>query len=173
MNGPPVGESGPASLPRLARASLLGSSVRALASTLAIALIVPLAILAPAMTLLIAVGLLPTVVAWVTRRPEQRYLVQTVGAMNVAAVVPAAFQLADSGPSSPGPAGVLLDPVVWAGLYGAAATGWGIYLTVPPLVQSFTRRSIDRQLRVIENRQRELVREWGTEVEIGGVQKQD
>ncbi|MFN4091059.1 MAG: hypothetical protein ACK4QW_18720, partial [Alphaproteobacteria bacterium] len=56
---------------------------------------------------------------------------------------------------------------VWIGMYGSAAIGWGLFLTIPPVVQAADQ--FRRRQRIAELRQfrRRLVEEWGDEVAAG------
>ena len=121
------------------------------------------AVAVPALAAFILVALAPTTVAWIVETPAQRYLARTVGLTNLSGMVPAAYHFFEVGIGMPGLLKLLTQPVLWAMLYGAAAIGWGVYLTVPPLMVRITRHRIRRELRLLAIRRKQIVLEWGPE----------
>lgn len=115
-------------------------------------------------TILFCGGMLPTLVAaLVDDRPRKTAWV-TVGAMNLAGVLPTLIKLWQTGHSLTASLELLMDASTLALAYGGAAVGWFIYNQVPLMVSGIMARKSDRRLTEIEKRQKELVRKWGNEV---------
>ena len=121
----------------------------------------------PPLALFVMIGFLPTVVARIVERPEQKNLAKCVGALNMSGVIVVGYYFATLGLTMTSVAKILGQPSLWAALYGPAAIGWGVCLAVPPTVQGFARRRLDRQRRILEIAKKRLVLEWGPEAAAG------
>ena len=118
----------------------------------------------PALAAFLLVGLAPTLVAKIVETPSERHLTKCVGLLNLAGVLPVAVSLAKLGFTMPGLARLLADATNWAAMYGAAAAGWGLHLSVATLSVTMARRKLERQNRLLALRQKQLIHEWGPEV---------
>ena len=148
-----------------ARAKTSGGKARGgFATLLLTGGVLALAMALPALALLVAIGSLPTIVARIIERPEQRHLASCVGLLNVAGVLPAVYQFAEAGFKTHALGPILLDLTVWAAMYGAAGAGWGIHLVVPAMTVALARRRLEREQRLLRIRQKQLNLEWGPEV---------
>lgn len=113
--------------------------------------------------LVLVVGGLPTIVAFVVDRHARHYLSRCVGFLNLAGIAPylikiwmhhtviAAMQM-------------LTDPFVWLVMYGAAAVGWVIYLSAPSIAWLQVELTGSHRIMILKARQRRLIEEWGEEV---------
>jgi hypothetical protein len=108
--------------------------------------------------------LLPTFVAALVDRQRARYLARAVAATNLAGTVLPALELLRLGISLAGVAHVLGDPVMWLVMYGAAGMGWLLHLAMPPLCRIVIDMRADQLQHRLEQRDAELVKEWGEEV---------
>lgn len=115
-------------------------------------------------TVLMVVGMLPTIVAPLIDDRPQKTAWLTVGAMNFAGILPAWFQLFERGHDLHNALGLVFNPGVLLLAYGGASVGWFLYHQVPKGVAGILAMRSERRLRDIEKRQRELVRKWGPEV---------
>jgi Flp pilus assembly protein TadB len=122
-----------------------GRNTGSAAITLTVIAIVVLALTALPLCLLVIGGMLPTAVAVVVDHHQRRYLARTVGAMNLAGVMPGALRLWEAGVSFDSLQQVIDSPYNWLVMYGAAAIGWVLYFCVPPVVAM-------------------VIEEWGEEV---------
>lgn len=122
----------------------------------------------PALLLLLLFGLLPTIAAWIAATPGQVQRTRCIGFANLAGALPVAAHLLNM--SGHGMLRGLADPLLWAAIYGAAAFGWSIYVTIPAIAESLLRRRLDREARMLEQQQAMLIREWGTELSTDGPQ---
>lgn len=134
------------------------------AITLTVMVIAVLALTALPLCLLMLAGLLPTGVAVVVDRHRRRYLARTVGAMNLAGVIPGALRMWEAGISFASLQQVIDNPYTWLVMYGAAAIGWVLYFCVPPIVAMVIEVKVDETRRRLEARTKVLIEEWGEEV---------
>jgi hypothetical protein len=125
-------------------------------------------------TLLLAAGMLPTLVAAIVERDNSRAAPLTVGPANLCGVMPFLLPLWLKDHSLAAVTDLLRDPVTWLVMYGAAAAGWVIYYGVPPLVASLVMARIQARINDLETANEELIEQWGravageTEGEAGG-----
>ena len=123
----------------------------------------------PASLILLLVGLLPTGVACVIDRERGMPLSFSVGAMNGIGVL---FFTLDLwlGQGGFGAAFATItnvfDMVV---IYGLAAAGWIIYLSMPPLAATYVAISQDMRMQKLVRHQESLVEEWGQSVSKRGL----
>lgn len=112
-------------------------------------------------SIVLAVGMIPTLVAWIIDRDEEKYAPITVGVMNLCGVLPGLLALWNGGHTIAHALSRVSDPYTLLWAFGAASVGWAIHMGVPPLVGLWhvwrTRTRIDE----LEDRQRRLVEEWG------------
>lgn len=132
--------------------------------TFTVIVIVALALTALPLCILVVAGTLPSVVAVLIDRHRRRYLARTVGAMNLAGVLPGALHMWESGISFSSLLLVIDSPYNWLVMYGAAAVGWVLYFCVPPVVAMVVEVKVDETKRRLEARAKMLVEEWGEEV---------
>lgn len=115
-------------------------------------------------TVLLVVGMLPTIVAPLIDDRPQKTAWLTVGAMNFAGILPAWFQLWQVGHKLENAMVLIVDPSVLLMAYGGAAVGWIVYHQIPIAVAGILAMRSETRLKEIEKRQKELVRKWGAEV---------
>jgi hypothetical protein len=141
-----------------------GRNTGSAAITVTVIVIVVLALTALPLCLLVIGGMLPTAVAVVVDRHHRRYLARTVGAMNLAGVMPGALRLWEAGISFDSLQQVINSPYNWLVMYGAAAIGWVLYFCVPPVVAMVIEVKVDETKHRLEAKAKALVEEWGEEV---------
>jgi len=114
--------------------------------------------------LLLAVGMLPSGVAYLIDTHPRRHATKTVAWMNLAGALIVAFELWESDTSLATTFDLLGDPVNWVIMLGGAGVGWVIHFTVPGIVLRYLDMSLDRQRKRLREQQEELEKEWGKEV---------
>ena len=127
-----------------------------------------LLVLSPASLVVLLIGLLPTVVACVIDRERGMPLAISVGALNSAGVL---FFVLDlwSGTGGFGAAFAIVTNVFdMAVLYGMAAIGWIIYLSMSPFAATYLSVSQDMRLQKRMRHQESLIEEWGESVRPAG-----
>ena len=135
-------------------------------SKLVLALIVALpamVVLLPT-TLMLFVLSLPTIVAFLVDRTRERYLVATVGLLNLCGLLPGLISLWQDGQSLETVFRLLTDMFYWLMAYGAAAVGWGIFVSLPPMVTSYYALVTQHRIQQLRKRQKQLIEEWGDDV---------
>lgn len=115
-------------------------------------------------TIILFVGLIPTMVAAIIDNNPTKTAWLTVGAMNLAGTVPVWFMLLDAGHTIPAAFQLVGQPSTIILSYGGAAAGWFIYNWVTPWVAAMVQAKNERRLRDIDKRQKALIRKWGEDV---------
>src|SRR4051812_49622631 len=96
-------------------------------------------------TILLAVGMIPTAVAYVVDRDPDKTAPMTVGGLNFVGVVTFLVNLWQAGHTMAALSKVLTNPFAWLVMYGAAGLGWSLYYRVtPPLAGWVTVRPRSR-----------------------------
>jgi hypothetical protein len=131
---------------------------------LGVVVVTTLAVTALPLCVLFVLGMLPTAAAIFSDRHGRRYLVRTVGAMNLAGLLPGALRMWAGGISFAGLEQVLASPYEWLMIFACAGAGWLLYFGMPPLVSLLVEADVDETRRRLEARAKALVEEWGDEV---------
>lgn len=126
--------------------------------------LLPLGLFVLPTSVLLMVGLLPTVVAWIVDRDSEKSAALTVGAMNLCGIAPYVILLWQGGHSMERAMRFLADPSTWLVMYGAAAVGWVIYFLVPQVVAAGIAMRNESRIRTLEAQRATLVAEWGTAI---------
>jgi hypothetical protein len=140
-----------------------GPSVGPLAFGVAL-LLIPAGLLFLPTTLLLAVGMLPAVVAFVVDRDPERYAAIAVGPLNFAGLLPFLLDLWQGANSMAQLEQIAARPANWILVYGAAAFGWAIYTALPPAVAGVLVARRRRRIEELKAKRMRLVSEWGEEV---------
>ncbi len=127
-------------------------------------MLVPLGVFFLPAVVVLVMGMLPTLVAVIIDRSATRHAGTTVGALNFAGTFPFIWDQ------------VAMESTVYTGfdsatnafhvfvMYGAAASGWMLYMAVPPVVVSMSEVFRRNHIRRLESRQSDLLEEWGQEI---------
>jgi len=134
---------------------------------LALVVLFPFAAVLLPTTLVFAVMMAPTVVAYFTDRSKEKNLGATVGMLNFAGTLPAIIELWARGQSHPVAMDLIGDVFVWVVAYGSAACGWIIFGFMPNLVGSYYRMTTQNRIRALVKQQKALIAEWGYDVAEG------
>jgi hypothetical protein len=121
----------------------------------------------PDVFVLAAVGMVPTIGAFVIDRTQRRYFTTTVAFANFTGVLPSAITLFSGGSGGvEGALEVVSDPLTLLSMYGAGAIGWFIHYMVPPFVSVWLAMSHEMKTMAIKKRQQELVDNWGKNIRV-------
>lgn len=140
---------------------------KAWVKVLALIILFPFAAVLLPTTLVFAVMMAPTLVAYFTDRSKDKHLGATVGMLNFAGTLPAIIELWARGQSHPVAMDLIGDVFVWAAAYGAAFCGWLIFGFMPTVVGSYYRMTTDNRIRGLVKQQKALIAEWGHAVAEG------
>ncbi len=117
---------------------------------------------------LLAVGLVPTVVALIVDMTPGRYLTRCVAGLNIAGISPFMHSLWTGGNDMTTAIGVVTDPFAWLAIYGASAIGWLLFTGFPGIVTVFHTLNAKRRIYMLEEKQKTLLEEWGDSIRSPG-----
>jgi len=116
-------------------------------------------------TLMVAVfGLLPAIVAWTVDRSKEKAAAYSVGCLNLAGVFPYLLPVWLAGDGIGAAMNILTDALALAVMYGAAACGWVLFLSLPPAVWAVQKAVAERRVAELKADQERLVQQWGEKV---------
>jgi hypothetical protein len=133
--------------------------------SIALYLMIPLVLVFALPTvILVTLGVLPTIVAAIVDRREEKYAAWCVGGFNVSGVVPYLIQLWAHGDSRMALAGIAGNAYTWLVIYGAAALGWLANYWAPQITMRIRRMRDRNEVVRLRRRQEQILEEWGPEV---------
>ncbi|SVC72495.1 uncharacterized protein METZ01_LOCUS325349, partial [marine metagenome] len=88
----------------------------------------------PQVFILLALGLSPTVVAFIVDKSKSKYAAFSVGGMNVAGVTPSLLELWNGKNNVSAAMDILTNPFDLAIMFAGAGFGWMLYMVIPPVV---------------------------------------
>lgn len=136
-----------------------------LGPTATIATVLGLLIVALPTAMVLFVGFLPTLVAWLVDETKRRYTTRTVAGLNFVGVAPFVLKLWSSGHNDIAGAGRLItDPFAIVVMFGTAAIGWLMFVGFPGVVAAVSTINANRRIAQLKDRQRALVEEWGNAI---------
>jgi hypothetical protein len=115
-------------------------------------------------TLLLLVGMLPTVVALFTDTDRQRSSATAVGAMNAAGILPFVIELWQKGQTLENALLILSQPETWVVMFGAAALGQLIVFAIPHAIASLTLARAEARIALLKQNLARLKETWGSDV---------
>lgn len=121
--------------------------------------------------LVLTVGLLPTLVAFVVDLHPRKYATRAVGFLNIAGTLPFLISLWTGPHSLMEAMKILTDVVAWLVIYASAAFGWVLHLWMPTVAGFILQANAVRRLRRLESDQKRLVAQWGKGIESHGAPK--
>ncbi len=114
--------------------------------------------------IVLCVGMIPTLVAFIIDLTPGRYAARCVAGANIAGVVPFIDRLWASTNDLPASVGIVTDVYAWLAFYAASGVGWLLFLGLPGVVAQYKTFSAKRKANALRERIEELKREWGSEV---------
>lgn len=129
-------------------------------------LVIVLAWIAPALCLLLFIGLLPTIIIYFIDQTGSRSLSFTVGIMNLAAVLPFALATLRGNLGFMEVARLLAGPNTLTITYGAAATGGFLAVAAPAVARAIIEASTAEKRRRLEALAQQLREGWDMEDEL-------
>ncbi len=118
--------------------------------------------------LVLAVGLLPTLVALLVDLHPRKYAAWSVGFLNSAGLMPYLGDLWLNNNTIEGAMGVVTDAVAWLVIYAAAAAGWMVYKGMPVVGGMILEIKAQGEIRRLKAERQKLIDEWGRETTGGG-----
>jgi len=114
--------------------------------------------------IVLAAGMIPTGVAYMTDRSRRKHAARTVAWMNLAGCLIVILDLWTGGGSVERAVELLSEPVNWLFMFGSAGFGWVIYFMLPPIVSGYLTLSQELKLKELAKKQKSLEKEWGKDV---------
>lgn len=111
--------------------------------------------------IILMIGMVPTLVAFIIDRTPGRYLMKCVAGMNLAGVVPWLYHLWITGHDMIVAMDMASDPFVWFAIYGASGMGWLLFLGLPGAVAMSRVLNAKRRIFFLREGQKSLFNEWG------------
>ena len=112
----------------------------------------------------VAVGLVPTLLAVFVDMRTGRREALCVGTLNFAGVLPFIGNLWTTEHSVKRALVVLNDPFAWLVMFGSAGAAFALLALMPKVVRKVVDSFSERRLARIKDRQSRLIKEWGSEI---------
>jgi len=122
---------------------------------------VGLLLLALPTTMVLAIGMAPTLGAFFADKTPGHYLTKCVAGMNFAGVIPSLYHLWTTGHDLKMANNIVTDLNNWLLMYGAGSMGWLLFLGLPGAVAVFRSLNATRRIYVLREQQKMLINEWG------------
>ena len=110
------------------------------------------------------VGMMPSVIAYITDQSKHRYMFQCVFACNLSGMMGFVFTMIIHGPSNAVLQQMMGSFTNWLMIYGAALLGWLVVKICPLVAEAMVHNMHKGQINRIQRVQKKLENEWGTEV---------
>lgn len=117
-----------------------------------------------ATVIMLICGMLPTFVAFIIDRDRERYATFCVASMNFCGVFPYLLDLWLGDHTIVAAVNSLTNVFTLFVVFGAAAFGWIMFSSVPPVISSFLSVIAQRRVTILRADQRKLIDEWGEAV---------
>ena len=115
-------------------------------------------------TILLLLGMLPTIVVSLSDRTAQRLKTVTIGCLNFASCFPFWIDLALGGHSVEQALHMVGQPATIIVMYMGAGAGYGLELFLTQMVANFSAQQGRNRLKNIQAKQKVLITRWGPEV---------
>jgi len=134
---------------------------------LLICLAMPVAIVMLPSTIVLAVAMVPTLVARIVDPAPGRHLTITVGSLNFAGALWFMYDLWSPWPTFAAIGPTLGDMMGWLASLVGAGMGWAIYSLMPILSRAIANTKSNARLSRLRKSQEELIEQWGDPVRGG------
>ncbi len=117
-----------------------------------------------AMSMIMAIGMIPTFVAAIVDRTEGRLRAMTIGALNFAGCAPFMIEIFKKGNNIETAISYIMEPRTIVVMYAAAAMGYLIDWAMGGIVSSIMVQKAKLRIKDIRKKQADLTVRWGDEV---------
>ena len=115
-------------------------------------------------TLVVCLGLLPTLVALFVDTDKEKSTVTTIGFLNVAGVFPFLVELWSREQTMEAALSIVRQPVTWLVMFGAAGIGQLMLYTIPSAIAMLTVIRLETRAKKLHDGLEQLKAIWGPEV---------
>lgn len=119
---------------------------------------------------LMLIGMLPSIVAWMVDVRREKNAALCVAMLNFCGVAPQAITLISRGATLNASLEILKDPMNLATMYAAAAIGWMLIMAMPPIMGFLFNVRSEETIRKLEARKQKLLEEWGDTLKQASVE---
>lgn len=137
--------------------------------TLMIMAIVTAIIMAP-FAAVVAIGMLPTMVAWFADERKEKDAALTVALLNFCGVAPNLITLWNKGGDMHHALQMMYDPFNLLMMYGAAGLGWMLISVMPPVMSFLISVRTEETMRKLDQRLKKLREEWGESLKDASIE---
>jgi hypothetical protein len=123
-----------------------------------------MAVFAAPTCVLLAFGMVPSIVAYVAERGKRPMLAFTIAPLNLAGLMPYLLELWTGHDQMPTVVHLLTNVYVWLVIYLSAGAGWLVFMGMPQVVTFVMQRSLDGRKEELKTLQSKLRADWGSEV---------
>ena len=117
-------------------------------------------------TVLLVVGMLPTVVAYTLDTTKEKMLPVIVGLMNIIGCLPFILRLWSQGHSMVEISDIIRDPLTIVIIYACAGVGYLLDWAVTDMAAAFIAKRAQGRMKVIKKQQQKLIDRWGSRVNM-------
>lgn len=114
--------------------------------------------------IMVFLGMLPSIVAWVIDRSEGKYATFCVSGLNFSGLFPFLMDVWFINHSTDTAIRILTDVFNLVIIYGSAAFGWLLYIAVPPVITTFLSVMSQHRMTILKTTQNNIIEEWGEKV---------
>jgi hypothetical protein len=114
--------------------------------------------------MLVFFGLLPSIVAWMVDRSDQKYATFCVLGINFSGLFPYLMDIWFENHSIDAAIETMTNVFDLFVIYGSAAFGWMVYIALPPVITTFLSVMSERRLEILRETQKSIIEEWGENV---------
>jgi len=125
--------------------------------------------LTPPTMIILALGGLPTAVAWLIDRSDEKFATYCVGGLNLCGIFPYLLKIWFQDHSIEAAMNIVSDVFAVAAMYAAAGFGWALFVSVPPVVSAFLNVVAQSRVTFLRAAQKKITDEWGHAVS-GGIE---
>ena len=115
--------------------------------------------------LLMVIGMAPSIVAFIVDKRPGKLTARAIGYLNLAGCLPYAIKLWTGQNTISGVLLLVGEPSALMIMYSSAAVGWMLNFIMTPIMTAYLAVQHEAKARSIGNRQEELIKEWGGEVQ--------
>tara|TARA_Y100000590_G_scaffold324232_1_gene367754 strand:+ start:90 stop:563 length:474 start_codon:yes stop_codon:yes gene_type:complete len=126
---------------------------------------VPVILLGYPTLYLVGIGMLPTLVSWITETEKSKSRTLCIGSFNLCGVIPYIVELWEYQQKFQFVLITFKNPNTWMMMYGICTVGWTIYIGVPKLILGGLRVKAVLRIRELKKNQEQLIKEWGETVQ--------
>lgn len=123
-----------------------------------------MAVFAAPTCVLLAFGMVPSIVAYVAERGKRPMLAFTIAPLNLAGLMPYLLELWTGHDQMPTVVHLLTNVYVWLVIYLSAGAGWLVFMAMPQVVTFVLQRSLDGRKAELKALLNKLRADWGAAV---------